>query len=82
MNYAAFSDDSITVMYEVIRGALASDDAAKELGVEPRFRVRSTLEWKKHAVDLEAEMVKRGMYFAAIEWHERQERNDGFKFAP
>jgi hypothetical protein len=82
MNCAAFSDDSILMMYEAVRGALAADDAAKELGVEPRFKVRETAEWRKHADDLEAAMIKRGMYFAAIDWHERRERNDGFKFAP
>jgi hypothetical protein len=27
MNYQAFTDDSLRVMYETVRGALASDDA-------------------------------------------------------
>jgi hypothetical protein len=27
MNYQAFTNDSLTMMYEGIRGALASDDA-------------------------------------------------------
>ncbi|SIO31215.1 hypothetical protein SAMN05443247_03826 [Bradyrhizobium erythrophlei] len=30
--------------------------------------------WKKHAADLEAEMLKRGMLFGVIEWHDGQEK--------
>jgi hypothetical protein len=44
MNYQAFTNDSLTMMYEGIRGALASDDALSGLGEEPRFRVRKTPE--------------------------------------
>jgi hypothetical protein len=40
MNYAAFTNDSLTMMYEGIRGALAADDALKRQGMEIRFRVR------------------------------------------
>ena len=47
------------MMYEGVRGALAVDDALKQ----PRFRVREAPEWKKHAAALEAEMLKRGMFF-------------------
>jgi hypothetical protein len=68
MNYRAFSNDSLTMMYEGIRGALASDDALAGLGDEPRFRVRETHEWKEHAADLEAEMLRRGMLFEVIDW--------------
>jgi hypothetical protein len=68
MNYQAFTNDSLTMMYEGVRGALASDDALGDLGEEPRFRVRETPEWKKHAADLESEMLKRGMFFAVIDW--------------
>jgi hypothetical protein len=49
MNYQAFTNDSLTMMYEAIRGALASDDALTGLGEESRFRVRETPDWKKHA---------------------------------
>jgi hypothetical protein len=42
MNYQAFTNDSLTMMYEGTRGALASDDALSGLGEEPRFRVRET----------------------------------------
>ena len=40
MTYQAFTNDSLTMMYEGTRGALASDDALSSLGEEPRFRVR------------------------------------------
>ena len=66
MNYQAFTNDSLTMMYEGIRGALAG------LGEESRFRVRETPEWKMHAADLEAEMLKRGMIFEVIDWSEDQ----------
>jgi hypothetical protein len=66
MNYQAFTNDSLTMMYEGIRGALASDDALIGLAEESRFRVRETPEWKKHAGNLESEMLKRGMFFEVI----------------
>jgi hypothetical protein len=68
MNYQAFTNDSLTMMYEGVRGALGADDAQKELGEETRFRVRETPDWRKHAADLEAEMLKRGMLFEVIDW--------------
>jgi hypothetical protein len=70
MNYQAFTNDSLTMMYEGIRGALAVDDGLGSEG--PRFRVRETPEWKKHAADLEAEMLNRGMIFEIIDWSEDQ----------
>jgi hypothetical protein len=72
MNYQAFTNDSLTMMYEAVRGALAADDAAEKRGDEPRFRVRETPEWKKHAAALETEMLKRGELFEVIDWHEGQ----------
>jgi hypothetical protein len=72
MNYQAFTNDSLTMMYEGIRGALASDDAISGLGEEPRFRVRETPDWKKHAGELESEMLNRGMFFDVIDWSEDQ----------
>jgi hypothetical protein len=72
MNYQAFTNDGLTMMYEGIRGALASDDALTGLGEESRFRVRETPDWKKHAADLESEMLKRGMLFEVIDWDEGQ----------
>jgi hypothetical protein len=73
MNYQAFTNDSLTMMYAAVRGALAADDAQEQENAEPRFRVRETPEWKKHAADLESEMLKRGMMFEVIDWDERQE---------
>jgi hypothetical protein len=72
MNYQAFTNESLTMMYEGIRGALAADDALKRQGQETRFRVRETPDWKKHAAELEAEMIKRGMIFEVIDWSEDQ----------
>ena len=73
MDYQAFTNDSLTMMYEAVRGALAADDALKRQGQETRFRVRETPDWKKHAANLEAEMIKRGMSFEVIDWSEDQE---------
>jgi hypothetical protein len=72
MNYPAFTSDSLTMMYEGIRGALAADDALKAQGQETRFRVRETPDWKLHAAELETEMLKRGMFFDVIDWSEDQ----------
>jgi hypothetical protein len=72
MNYQAFTNDSLTMLYEAVRGALAADNALTRQGMEIRFRVRETPEWKLHAADLEAEMLKRGMLFEVIDWHEGQ----------
>jgi len=72
MNYQAFTNDSLTMMYAAVRGALAADDAQERENAEPRFRVRETPDWKKHAADLEAEMLRRGMLFEVIEWHAGQ----------
>jgi len=74
MNYQAFTNDSLTMMYEGIRGALESDDELVSLGEQPRFRVRETHEWKLHAADLEAEMINRGMVFDLIDWDDGQSK--------
>jgi len=73
MNYQAFTNDSLTMMYEGIRGALGADDSIRALGEEPRFRVRETPDWKKHASELETEMLRRGMFFEVIDWTDGQE---------
>ena len=73
MDYQAFTNDSLTMMYEAVRGALAADDSLEGLGEEPKFKVRDTPEWKTHAADLEAEMLKRGMPFNVIDWSDEQE---------
>jgi hypothetical protein len=74
MNYQAFTNDSLTMMYEGVRGALESDDELVSLGEQPRFRVRETPDWKQHAADLEAEMLKRGMTFDLIDWSDQAEQ--------
>jgi hypothetical protein len=66
MNYQAFTNESLTMMYHGVRGALAADDALSDLGAECKFRVRETPEWKAHAASLEAEMLKRRMFFELI----------------
>lgn len=72
MNYRAFTNDSLTMMYEGVRGALAADDEFCRLGEKPRFCVRATPEWKTHAGALEAEMLRRGMFFDIIDCSEDQ----------
>ena len=72
MNCQAFTNESLTMMYEAVRGALAADDSLEGLGEEPKFKVRDTPEWKKHAADLESEMLRRGMMFEIIDWAEGQ----------
>jgi hypothetical protein len=74
MNYRAFTNDSLTMMYEAVRGALAADDSLRAQGDEPRFRIRETPEWKTHAADLEAEMIRRGVLFEVINWDRGQAR--------
>jgi hypothetical protein len=70
MDYKTFTNDSLTLMYESVRGALAADDALRELGEEPRFRIRETIGWKLHASDLEVEMRRRERDFEVIDWSE------------
>jgi hypothetical protein len=72
MNYQAFTNDSLTMMYNGVRGALAADDALSDLGAECKFRVRQTPGWKEHAAALEAEMLKRRMFFELIDWSQDQ----------
>jgi hypothetical protein len=72
MDYQAFTNDSLTMMYEGIRGALAADDALEREGEDPRFRIRKTPAWKRHAGELESEMLKRGMFFEVIDWSNGQ----------
>jgi hypothetical protein len=73
MDYPAFTNDSLTMMYAAVRGALVADDLPERQGGEPKFKVRDTPEWNKHAADLETEMLRRGMLFEAIDWREGQE---------
>jgi hypothetical protein len=72
MNFQAFTNDSLTMMYQGARGALAVDDELRKLGRECRFRVRETPDWKVYTAELEAEMLKRGIVFELIDWSEDQ----------
>jgi hypothetical protein len=74
MDYRNFTNDSLLMMYESIRGALASDDSQRLDMQEPRFRVRETVDWKEHAANLEVEMLRRGMQIKLIDWSEDQGR--------
>ena len=58
MNYQAFTNASLTMMHEGIRGALAADDALTAQDEQTRFRIR--------------EMLKRGIFFDVIDWSEDQ----------
>jgi hypothetical protein len=72
MNYPAFTNDSLTMLYEGVRGALSADNALKAQGQETRFRIRETPDWRRHAAGLESEMLRRGMFFDVIDWSEDQ----------
>ena len=72
MNYSAFNNVSLTMMYEGVRDALAADNALKAQGQETRFRIRETPDWIWHAGELELEMLRRGMFFDVIDWSEDQ----------
>jgi hypothetical protein len=71
MNYRAFTNDSLAMMYAGIRGSLAVDDVLVGQGEETRFRVRETADWTRHAADLETEMIRREMAFEVIDWSRR-----------
>ena len=66
MNYQAFTNESLTMMYAAVRGALNADDSVERQGGEPKFNVRDT-------PDLEAGMLRRGMLFEVIDWFEGRE---------
>jgi hypothetical protein len=42
MDYQAFTNESLTMMYAAVRGALAADDAVELQGEDPKFKVRDT----------------------------------------
>jgi hypothetical protein len=73
MNYQAFTNESLTMMYAAVRGALNAEDSFVRQGGEPKFKLGDTPDWKKHAADLEAEMLRRGMLFEVIDWFEGRE---------
>ena len=40
--------------------------------MKSEFRVRATPDWKRHAGELESEMLRRGMFFEIVDWSEDQ----------
>ena len=68
MDCGTFTDAGLRVMYDAIHGALEVDNEFEAGGKDPKFRVRSMPEWKRHAGDIEAEMLKRGLAFDVIDW--------------
>jgi len=38
MDYQAFTNESLTMMYEAVRGALAADDTVERQGGDPKFK--------------------------------------------
>lgn len=66
MNYQKFKNDSLIMLYENIRTAVAADGARKAGGKEIHLRVGQTSDFKKRANVLETEMLRRGMTFEAI----------------
>ncbi|MHC2336537.1 hypothetical protein [Bradyrhizobium sp. USDA 4454] len=79
MTCGAITDASLRMIYETIRSALEADDECEASGEDPKFKVRSTAEWKRHAGDLEAEMLKRGLAFDAIDWTNSQSERRGIQ---
>ena len=77
MACGAITDASLRMIHEAIRGALEADDECEASGEDPKFRVRTTTEWKRHAGDLEAEMLKRGLAFDVIDWSDVRSERQG-----
>ena len=72
MDYRDLTNDSLIMLYESVRAALASDIGRKEAGDKSRFRIRETATWREHAGNLEIEMLHRGMSVDIIDWSEDQ----------
>ena len=70
MNYQAYTNDSLTMMHEAVRSALAAADGLERRVLPVRFRVRENPDWKNYAADLKSEMLKRGMRFEVVDWSE------------
>lgn len=79
MNYQAFTNTSLALMYEGVRGALDADDMRARQDREIPFRVRETLDWKLHAASPEFEMLRRGILFEVIDWSKGQASVGGLK---
>jgi hypothetical protein len=74
MDYPRYTNESLTMMYEAVRGALVCDDSMERQGGKPKFKVRDTSDWKRHAADFETEMLSLGMIFDVIDWDNGQKK--------
>jgi hypothetical protein len=72
MNYQAFTNDSLTMMYEGIRGALAADDALTRQGMETGSASVKRPSGSCTPLISRPEMLRRGMFFDVIDWSEDQ----------
>jgi hypothetical protein len=68
MSYQAFKNDTLSMLYENIRAAVAADRARKTAGKQTHFPVRETPNFEERADALEVEMVRRAMTFEPIDW--------------
>ena len=68
MNYQAFTNDALTVLYETIRGSLAADNALIAQGGETRFTRSRNAGMEEARRRSEKEMLRRGMLFEVIDW--------------
>jgi hypothetical protein len=66
MDIPALSNDSLIDLHAAIRAALAKDDATTD-GPKP-FGVREHSDWRIWANELETELDKRRIAYAAIPW--------------
>ncbi len=66
MKIQVLSDQSLQDLHSLIREALCADDAAPKN--ERPYGVREFPDWKKQADAFEAELAKRGIAFAKIDW--------------
>lgn len=72
LNYQAFTNDSLTMMYEACVALWHLMIRLRRKGGETRFRVRETPDWKQPAAALDSEILKRRMFFEVIVWSEDQ----------
>lgn len=68
MDYSTFTNDSLTMMYEAVRGALAADDAAKSRGEEPALQSQGYSDLDGTCRRARSQEIKRKMVFEIIAW--------------
>jgi hypothetical protein len=70
MNYAAFTNDSLTMMYEAVRVRWRPTTPSSVRARKPGSAFAR--QPSGHAGELESEMLKRGMLFDVVDWSEDQ----------